>query len=372
MDCTVPPIRAFFGKPRWRLARRLSWLGAGLLFAVLLLFAAPALLPWDLNYWFPAKDTPAALAPPAGARDAFQQPFASDSVWNLPLASGARYAPIASPAFSIDAGGNLNVTSWSHPVYQARPDDPWVTVRAAERGEPLQLRVPPQAQPDSRADGHLHIVEPGGRWVHEMYQAVRHGEQVIEATCVVRNDLHGSGVYDHWHGVRAYGGSALGGLIREGELTTGIRHALAVAVRRDAMNARGPDGKPYVWPASSADDGWQVSYGRSGNLYMGSLLAIPPEVDLDTLGLRSTAGRMIAQALQDYGAYVTDAADANIVFYAAPDCAAEVPLGIRYDLRRIVAHLHVVANNRPQTPGGGGQPRVPLAPRLRSEKPAEK
>ena len=104
---------------------------------------------------------------------------------------------------------------------------------------------------------------------------------------------------------RAYGGSGIAGLIRQGELTHGIPHALAAAIDPKAHNRNGPGGKAFVWPASSADGDSSTAYGTTGNLFMGTLVAIPPSVDLGELGLRGPEME-IARALQDYGAYVVE------------------------------------------------------------------
>ncbi|WP_395815449.1 hypothetical protein [Archangium minus] len=48
---------------------------------------------------------------------------------------------------------------------------------------------------------------------------------------------------------------------------------------------------------------------------MGAYFAIPPSVDINSLGL-SPQGKMVAQAPQDFGAYVTDATGATVAFCA--------------------------------------------------------
>lgn len=293
-------------------------------------------------------------------RDAALWPFSSTSPWNIAIGDQAVYQPIASPRFACDRGGSLNCAGFSHPVFLAGPSDPEVRISRRGTATPFATaRVPAEAKPDSHADGHLHIIDPGRRKVIEMFGARRETDGGITATAVVENDLTDDGIYPAWHGVRAYGGSALAGLIRTGELTNGIRHALAIAVEQQALNRQGPLGKAWVWPASSCDN--NNSYSTSGNLFMGSLLAIPAGVDLKAAGLRGPALEM-GIALQDYGAYITDCTGSNLSFYAEPAAAAEVGEVGRGDVAKLVSLLQVVANNSPQNVGGGGKRRRPSAP----------
>ncbi|MDH3719287.1 MAG: hypothetical protein OES79_14300, partial [Planctomycetota bacterium] len=296
-------------------------------------------------------------------------PFASDSPWNHPLGSDAQYAHIDSPGVDNRGSATINVTAWSHPVFLARTSDPRRTVTLRDGGPPLAtIHVPVEAKPDPRADGHLHIIDPRHQLVTELFQAdLNHPDKII-ATSAIRNSLSGPGVFATWNGVRAYGGSALGGLIRQGELTSGIRHALAVAVRRSALNKNGPDGRPFVWPASSADNGWETTYADRGNLYMGTLLAIPVDTPLWRTSLpRSGPAYQLARALQDYGAYITDAADTNLCFYAEPAAAEEIPEDFADQLSAILPLLYVVTNNHPTSIGGGGIPRARFAPLISFE-----
>jgi len=79
------------------------------------------------------------------------------------------------------------------------------------------------------------------------------------------------------------------------------------------------------------------------------------------LGL-SSGGLLLARALQDYGGYVVDRS-AGFTFYAEP--SAESLLGpMRADVAKIRAQLRLVTDNTSSSVGGGGTPRVPLAPPL--------
>jgi hypothetical protein len=343
-----------------------------LLTAVLLLAIAAAALPTLLSTLV-AQDEPAPLPrdePRPETRNAALWPFHSRDPWNHPLGSEARLAAINSPGFDPEAGASLHVGSWSHPVFIARPQDHVRNIFVRGNNRPVvRMRIPRHALPDPEADGHLHIIDESHLFVVEMYQATRLTNGDFEATAAVRNELRGDGVFRNPTGIRAYGGSALGGLIRQGELTDGIRHALAVAVNRRAMNRNGPRGRPFVWPACAADEDAtkpieEGGYGSEGNLFMGSLLAIPPDVDLvKDLGLPQSGPILeVARALQDYGAYIVDPTAKNMVFYAEPAAAAEVPVDFDRQLSSLLAHLKVVTNNAPRSIGGGGTPRRPLAP----------
>jgi hypothetical protein len=169
----------------------------------------------------------------------------------------------------------------------------------------------------------------------------------------VRTDLYGPGVGQG--GVRAYGGSAIGGLIRSWELEEGtIRHALALALDADQLG-RGP-----VWPATAEDGDAARSY--TGDVPMGTLAAIPPSIDVAALGL-SPAGLAAAHALQDYGAYVVDRSGCTCL-YAEPSAPATAVSQLRKDVARLRSLLRVVTNSGPAAVGGPGSRRAPLAPAL--------
>lgn len=267
------------------------------------------------------------------------------------MGSGAEFAPTSDPRW-LDLQSptaTINARAWSHPVYQASTSDPLRTV-VSQQGT-FQYRIPDSAVAAAPSDGdqHLHVIDPGRQFVDECWIAQRVASG--DWTCVyhVRNDLRGSGILEG--GVRAYGGSAIAGLIRTSELQSGaILHALAFAVPHSSMR-QGP-----VWPANEQDGN---SSDYAGHLPMGSFVAIPQTVNLDTLGL-SSQGLVIARALRDYGAYLVDGS-ANFVFSAEPSAENLLP-SARADINRIRNELRIVTNNTPSSPGGGGSPVAPPAP----------
>jgi hypothetical protein len=281
----------------------------------------------------------------------------------MPIGSGAVYSgPTAQTSNLIDPSvpAWINAAAYSHPVVRASASDPLVAVtwryaaQAPWTNGTTSYRIPANAVPASGSDAHLHVVQPDGVTVHEAYQFARTGATTASAFKWAPFDLRGSGIGTTAGvnaGTRAYGGSALGGLVRRGELERGvIPHALALTL----TNAQLKSG--FVWPATSEDTGGST---YAGLVPMGSLVAIPPSVDIGSLGL-SAGGQAIARALQDYGAYVVDRGGA-FALYAEP-AAEDLLASIRNDLPAIRRHLSVIANNGPSSVGGGGTPRAPLAP----------
>jgi hypothetical protein len=219
---------------------------------------------------------------PAGYRDLSQRvawlwPFANDSPWNQALGTDARYSPADDPRVTnlIDAAFTpwVNTDTFSHPVVLARRDDPEVEIRyRTSNREPTRdgsawIQVPEEgAEPAAGSDAHLHVVTPDGREVHEMFRA-SWDDGRLEVSYYVRTDLTGRGVGEG--GTRAFGGSAIGGLLRTWELEAGeIRHVVALALHADQLR------RGWVAPATTEDGDSNDSYG--GEIPMGTHVAIPP------------------------------------------------------------------------------------------------
>jgi hypothetical protein len=297
-------------------------------------------------------DRAADLGPP---RDPALWPFASTSPWNTPIGSGAVLSDEDDPRIVTlrAAGARVNANEgYSHPVYQASGDDPETQIEdTSHPGRSETARVPLDAVPASGTDGHLHVISPDRRHVYEMWKAERRDDTHLTAARVERNDLHGSGVLGG--GTRAYGGSAIGGLVRRWELDAGsIRHAVAIALDPSQLRT-GP-----VWPAN-ADDG---EYPPGGTIPMGTLFVLPPEVDVEALGLNPEA-LAVARAIQDYGAYVVDEG-APFALYLEQGVTDAQHENVDSQLDIVKDLVRVVTNNGPRRVGGGGEPRVAPAPPL--------
>jgi hypothetical protein len=311
----------------------------------------------------PAARVPATSAPPALTRDPFEWPFDANSPWNTPIGSGATFRPTSGvetlSLLDTRIQTWINSDEFSHPIVRSSPSDPLVRVKYENGGRApvgageVELNIPAQAQPAPGADAHLHVVAPDGLTAHEFYFFERTPTGATAVYYVI-SDLKGPGIGEG--GTRAYGGSAIGGLIRSWEIETGrIGHALAIALV-GAQLKQGP-----VWPATEEDSSAPSTY--TGTIPIGSLIAIPRTVDVGAMPL-TREGMILARALQDYGAYVVDQAFA-LTLYAEPDVPANAMDAMRKDFQRIRRDLRIVANNGPDAVGGGGEPIAPTAPAFR-------
>lgn len=337
-----------------------------------------------------------------GARNPLKQPFATNSIWNMPIGSGAIFMPAR-------LSGNPGNNKWAkmpgiddeHIVF--RPTAPLTTINSsnaawsgrnrcsATGGQLLRVPIPSNyIIPNSTSNSSSAFLMPDGRTIVQA-QPVARCYAGAPATALVKFapvDLYGPGI------TGAHGGSglsAVGGSIRVGELrpgtTTGPRHVLKLAVyAREVLYKCTTRSACFRWPAVTSDS-YAVGHYGSNNPYsnpamkMGALLAIPPSTNLGALGLETVPARQLAWTLQNYGAYIVDDTYAPGFFLNAevsPDGSVPAQFKADYgldmeskvvlntpwmrDVQRLARALHVVTNNGPTSIGGGGTPRQPLAP----------
>lgn len=347
-----------------------------------------------------------------GTRSAVYYPFSSDSPWNLPVVQNA--ATYDQPILR-SVGSGVNYTSWGHGVVNGTASDPLVTVTDTNNHIPQTTwHIPDSAVPAVGSDVHMHVINPEGTIILEMY-----GVQRVDAThltCIRASltDLYSSGLGPD-KGVRAYGGSAIGELIRAEEAdpadpryTGEIRHAIAFASSTGQLgkNAAAWDGQygyyydnsltdathqpgwiagknrnkfmhltGYVWPVTEQDsNSFDSDWGYTGSIPMGAYFVIPATVTIATLGITTTAGLMVAKAAQDYGVYIVDATGKNgwNEFYVdyTPETASKTDAfsaDLAAEASKIVAQLRRVTTNDENNPNGGpigATRRQPLLPAL--------
>lgn len=323
------------------------------------------------------------------------KPFAASSPWNTRIPTNATYAPASDVRVSRfrGHGSPINVaTDWyTQWVWYAKPTDPLVTFHvsplthdklkndpywiANARAGNVTIRMPSHARPDpgrndgvrdtywtdvDEKDAHITVIDPDGKTAHEFWHAEKDAVTgAYKAVSYARVPLDGQGVnmagegtealigsywnpdfvtYG-WGPARAYGGSSLGGLIRAGEVTGGaMNHALALLLPFELLG-NAPNNIP-LWPATRTE--FHESY--QGTTILGTRFAIPRNVSIESLGLTTAAGRTLARALQEYGAYVVDSAEsinlnADGVAAQADGAALRAAAG---DLAKIKAAMTIV------------------------------
>src|SRR2546426_1219532 len=259
---------------------------------------------------------------PPGGRDPLLWPFSRDSIWNLPIGASAVYVPA-----SIQQPTQRGMTT-DPDVIILTPNATMTAVYYNSDGWSGGSRCSPQGNVLFNAPIPDRFVVPGAGSTNPDGTTPNYATAILMpdghtltqgqpfARCTaggpatmwwsVTNDLYGTGI-DGGHG--GSGLSSLGGTIRLGELVPGgvIRHVMKINLY--GLNNYFYDGTThgYRWPASQADGCASSCYGgTTPALRMGSLLAIPGSVNIDSLGLETEPAKILARALQDYGAYTVD------------------------------------------------------------------
>lgn len=352
------------------------------------------------------------------SRDPLNWPFASDSIWNMPIGSNAVY---------VAANWDPNPANYAWPtipqageeLMMLQPNSPLTDVyysNAGWTGENRCTWTTPQTLltrinipsdfiiPDlidgTHLDNALTVLNNDGRTIQQ-FSAFARCTAGGYATAIAKFDdvdIYGDGIY----GSRGSGLSAFGGSIRVGELRPGqigMRHALKMGVFAKAHFYKCTQAADcYRWPARWADGYAVGNYGTLTNnqntaLKMGALMAIPSGVNIDSLSLQTEPAKQLAWTLQNYGAYIVDSdpSDPNTGFMVEnkPNSklaefyndygynfrqngyrgSTDPAYNWQQDIIKLIKALYVVDNNSPTSIGGGGTPLQPIAPPFTSSSP---
>lgn len=303
------------------------------------------------------------------------RPFPANSIWNTKIGTGAVYIPCNLGAL----GAMCNDRMWLFRTYSS---DPLRPVFQPEGWEKPGVNIPNSLVIPDEPNGCASFLLPDGVTLRE-YNALRRPDPASNPNPVGYwygdFSLTGDGIGG---GQAGSGMSSLGGTIRTGELesTSPIPHALKLeldwAVLYKNSGNRANQSQTYRWPANRSDgnaggEGDGPGYGGSNPaLKMGALVALPKTVNINSLGL-SAKGLKIAQAMQDYGAYIVDStgvywqwgnggytASISVEYNASPGYLRANNDYINndqlfYDMEKIYSRLAVVDNNSPSSIGGG-------------------
>ncbi|MCD7972879.1 MAG: T9SS type A sorting domain-containing protein [Candidatus Azobacteroides sp.] len=335
------------------------------------------------------------------SRNPLKWPFSSTSIWNTPIGSDAVYVH-AYIEKSTGAGMTID-----EDLIILRPHEPFMDVyysdaawnRNKDRcvptgGRMVSLPIPGdfvvsrETWIANTPNSAMSVLMPDMRTIKQNQPFAYCEEGGVATTGFLFDDvdLYGDGYYG------AHGGSklsAIGGTLRVGELTKEsgpIRHALKINLNAANNLYYDEETKGFRWPALRADAVAATDYYKDRKnpvvpaCRMGALLALPSWMDLDLMEFETEPARILAQAFQDYGAYVVDNTNWDVYsiivewgldgrfseeFEKNWGFSINPPLKSNpwsRDMDRIFMNLHVVDNNSPTSIGGGGTPRAPLAP----------
>jgi GH24 family phage-related lysozyme (muramidase) len=278
-------------------------------------------------------ETPGPFSCAAYSRDLFWNPFNKNSMYHIPLACGLRYAgdnDATTRAWKANTFGNFKIgcvdgpnstrafcDENAHPIFAAPPGTPTEVVAkfGPGNGLPVTVRMPPEAKIrldrgggkdatmsiyyTDTADVYVfygYSYEPGGA------SAERHLKYNARGTG------HPNRPGDPDVGTPASGVANWLGILRGHEASaTGwdFNHRFKIAVvRKDNQGPAHILGRNFHLPANGTDGG--ITGGENlGPFNYGDIVALPPNIDVNTLGL-SEPGTRFARAMQQYGIIIAD------------------------------------------------------------------
>lgn len=336
-----------------------------------------------------------------GTRNPFKWPFSQNSIWNMPIGSKAIYVHA-----KLEKATQQGMTIDEDYIVMT-PDETLVDIyenfagwngnksRCEKQGKllfsvpiPKSFIVSPTTWDGLTPNAGIAVLMPDKKTIRQT-QPFAYCDPAKAATSQYvfeDQDIYGIGMYG------AHGGSglsAIGGALRLGELsqTSGsIRHALKVNLFGRKNINYNSETKGFRWPALRADGYAAENYSKERTnpvvkeCRMGALLALPAKMNLDSLGFETKPARILAETFQNYGAYLVDDTGWDVYAiitewgpsgrftdefeqnwgFSMVQSNKNTPWS--RDMDRIFLNLYVVDNNTSVNPGGGGVPRLPLAP----------
>jgi hypothetical protein len=244
--------------------------------------------------------------------------YSPDTFINTPVAPAPALEPnsqaIVSQAFeSYSSHANLaDDDSWGIPVFHASPVSPTYDVGCLYYDcwyEFGAVHIPVDAQPQYGSDGHMVVMQPNGQemdmWIAQhTADGWTSGERWLTsaygsaANCT---RVHGCGSAD------VAGFALAAGMVRPEEIAQGhIDHALAITTPDTRAN--------YIACPATDTDGHHFDPDA---LPIGAHVQLDPSINVDKLPIPRWQ-KIIAVALQHYGAYVVDTGG-SVALYAESD-----------------------------------------------------
>ena len=315
------------------------------------------------------------------SRNKYTWPLSRYSFWNMPIGNNAVLSsskrPIADNSSSV-LGSALDVvaifnegdpgSTQSYTFYNTQ----WNQADKCQvnNSKSVTYQLPPNLSNNSllnyNGNDLAAIIHKDGTFTASQYLSFCSGGNgwggLGDVSQQVNQPLNGMGRYGG-HGGTETGG--FGGVIRSGELTNGIFHALDINIDGSRMYMD-KSGNAQMWPAAGQDANASDYAGNFPDLTNGSLLTFPAGSQPSDYGVTSPMGTVIFNAIKNYGLYVTDNSYCNCAGLS-PDNDSFNQLNsqastLEPELRSMYQNLYTVTNNAPNNVGGGGTLRNCLAP----------
>lgn len=250
------------------------------------------------------------------------RPFTDGSYWNKPLPDDAPvdersdqfldFLEEDSSTDYIELAGADGDGRWGHPIYWSERGDPTCNVRNnCDYKRPPEfdsVRIPAHARQDPTSDAAMTVYDRQKGIVYGFYRARYDAPTGRWSAC------GGTAYYLDSNGLegglkasddkRNFGHRGLPPptyTVRYDEISKGvIDHVLKIAVNTASTD--------HVWPMTGSDGDSRDPFAPPE----GARLRLDPDIDLDSLDL-TRAEKIIASALQDYGAIVGDQSGATAV-----------------------------------------------------------
>jgi len=260
------------------------------------------------------------------------RPYSADSPWNTPLPANPQVHSRSAEWINRIAFVSIDPTQYSYPVYFANESAPvWtITCTGAAKvykgtsasdapNKRFTVRLPSDFTVSAGSDGQIIAVDLTNGDELDLWQ-VRNVNRTARTATASNGSLLVGGMYGKGtthptvYASRGAGVPYYAGLIRPHEIAAGrIPHALVVG-----CNSVGPQ---HVYPATKSDG------PTNGGIPEGSRIFLDPSVNLDQVrdsqnrALTAT-GKIVARALQEFGAYVIDYAGNTGKIYAEYEATA--------------------------------------------------
>lgn len=232
--------------------------------------------------------------------------YSASSFWNVPISSNPTVDPhsaaIVSKSIASAAGSAnfANTDGWGIGLVYASAGDKTYTIPNATyyNTGPVSFKIPAGAKPTTDSDHHLVVID--GTKEFDMWDA-HYNASTDTWTAGSRfiTDLNGWGAMaspgQRAGGAVAAGFAEMGGVVRPEEIAQGhIDHALSITVPLIRAG--------YIAAPATATDG---SSTDPASIPEGAHLQLNPQFNVDAQNW-PTWEKVIAKALQTYGAYVSD------------------------------------------------------------------